>query len=67
MVFTKHRNSKISNGFVTQAVAPFARRSWTGALPETTRIGMNGYFPFILQHCCPVNFFEKQVNYMNLN
>jgi len=21
----------------------------------------NGY------HCCPVNFFEKQVNYMNLN
>jgi len=21
----------------------------------------------ILSHCCPVNFFEKQVNYMNLN
>jgi len=21
----------------------------------------------ILFHCCPVNFFEKQVNYMNLN
>jgi len=20
-----------------------------------------------LNHCCPVNFFEKQVNYMNLN
>jgi len=19
------------------------------------------------KHCCPVNFFEKQVNYMNLN
>jgi len=21
----------------------------------------------IYYHCCPVNFFEKQVNYMNLN
>jgi len=20
-----------------------------------------------IKHCCPVNFFEKQVNYMNLN
>jgi len=24
-------------------------------------------FRFINCHCCPVNFFEKQVNYMNLN
>jgi len=22
---------------------------------------------YVLFHCCPVNFFEKQVNYMNLN
>ncbi|MES0447998.1 MAG: PAS domain S-box protein, partial [Desulfobacterales bacterium] len=34
----------------------------------------NGYFMEVNQawldtlgHCCPVNFFEKQVNYMNLN
>jgi len=24
-------------------------------------------FTILFDHCCPVNFFEKQVNYMNLN
>jgi len=25
------------------------------------------YLTNMISHCCPVNFFEKQVNYMNLN
>jgi len=32
--------------------------------PKEARIAVLDY---IAQHCCPVNFFEKQVNYMNLN
>jgi len=27
----------------------------------------NDLYDVIQHHCCPVNFFEKQVNYMNLN